>query len=489
MNSPQASPNKPIQPLSIGHALLWILCLAALSVGARNFEPGLSLEGILYASMGRQVARTGEWFLLDGGVPDFSPTCIFHPHLGYWILGALFKLAPAEDWSARIVGHCFYVAFLLLMFSAIRRRSGEAVAVWTVVLLWAWYRFSNIFSNVHLDPGMLFFGTASVFLFEDAATRAKPVLASLSGAMLALCALYKGLTALAFLPTLALIFIVGLRDDASTLRVKRAVLRAGLWLVGFLVVAIPYVVAVKNSRIPDFLDRYWAFQMTNRFQISWRWAGLLSYPFWKTFLRDTYYLGWLALPALAQIWRRRALWIPTSLLVTFVLMYAPAGRIGGQYWLGTMPWTAWLIAQTLVDFVPFAARRLVVPTAAFSLAALLVIQYLPYSTHKWQPGGEFAELSQLRREKGLHTIVVDLTPGARHYINASPFFWYSDLRVLYQQDEDPVPKPAPGLVFRTDHLSPRRIPELISSGWCQTRDYGGAAIWLACDSTTKSIGE
>lgn len=480
------NPRTEPSPLSSCRVIGWILCLAALSVGARNFEPGLSLEGILYASMGREIARTGEWFLLDSGVPDFSPY-VSHPHLGFWLLGALFYVAPPEDWAARLVGHAFYAAFLFLLFTAIRRRSGERVAIWAVLLLWAWYRFSNIFSNAHLDPGTLFFGSASVFLLEDSLSKRSPWLACLSGACLGLTALYKGLTALGFLPALALIALASLARGRPAL--PSSLRPAALWILGLLLVVLPYLLLLRQSRVPDFLERYWAFQMTNRFAVTWSWGGLFSYEFWRIFLRDTYYLAWLALPAAVTVWRRPELRLPVTLLATFILMFAPAGRIGGQYWLMTMPWTAWLIGQTLSDWLPFASRRLVRPSAAIAVAAVLVIQYLPFPTHKWQPGGEMEELKRLKAERGLHAIVMDLTPHARHYLNASPFFWYADLRVIYQEDEAPVPKPSSGLVFRSDHLSPRRIPELTDAGWCRHRDYGGAALWLPCEKRRLGIGE
>ncbi len=63
---------------------VWILSLAALAVGARNFEEGMSIDGPLYAAIARNIARSGEWFFLHGGVPDFVPF-VEHTHLGFWI--------------------------------------------------------------------------------------------------------------------------------------------------------------------------------------------------------------------------------------------------------------------------------------------------------------------------------------------------------------------------------------------------------------------
>ena len=79
---------------SFVQAFVWILCLAAVSVGLKNFEPGISIDGPIFATVARNIARTGEWWLLDCSVPDLVPFAV-HPHLGFWILAAVFKILPA----------------------------------------------------------------------------------------------------------------------------------------------------------------------------------------------------------------------------------------------------------------------------------------------------------------------------------------------------------------------------------------------------------
>jgi 4-amino-4-deoxy-L-arabinose transferase-like glycosyltransferase len=92
---------------------IWILTLAMLSVGARNFELGLSMDAPLYATIARNIARHGDWFRLATTIPEFHPFAE-HPHLGFWLLALVFKVLPIADWSARVAGHVFYVAFLLM---------------------------------------------------------------------------------------------------------------------------------------------------------------------------------------------------------------------------------------------------------------------------------------------------------------------------------------------------------------------------------------
>src|SRR4051794_15500901 len=134
--------SRPLRPRSVW---LWILALASLSVGARNFELGLSMDAPLYATIARGIARSHHWFRLTTDIPEFHPFAE-HPHFGFWVLAVFFRLLPIGDWSARIPGHLCYVGFLAMFFFAMRRHAGQRVAVLGVVLLWSWYLFSNIFS-------------------------------------------------------------------------------------------------------------------------------------------------------------------------------------------------------------------------------------------------------------------------------------------------------------------------------------------------------
>lgn len=95
-----------------------------LSVGARNFEEGMSIDGPLYAAISREIARSGEWFRLDARVPDFLPYNE-HPHFAFWAQALIFKFLPAADWSARILGHLCYVLFLGLFFKRMSQFANE----------------------------------------------------------------------------------------------------------------------------------------------------------------------------------------------------------------------------------------------------------------------------------------------------------------------------------------------------------------------------
>src|SRR5262249_4479727 len=127
--------------------------LAALSVGARNFEEGLGMDGSVYATVSRRIVQTGHWFALDAQIPFYKPLFAEHPHLGFWIGAIWFRLLPSADWAARLLGHTLYILFLWFFFHATRRRSSEPIAILTILMLWSWAVFSNTFSSFYLDPG------------------------------------------------------------------------------------------------------------------------------------------------------------------------------------------------------------------------------------------------------------------------------------------------------------------------------------------------
>ena len=186
--------------LNQGSVLSWILCLGALAVGARNFEQGgLGPDGPHYALIARGMAQTGEWLWMQGTVPKFQPSADY-PHLGIWLLALVFKIFPAADWSARLVGIGFYLAFLGVFFRLLRLTLGVRPAVVGVLALWTMDRFSNYFSNVYLDPGLLFFGTSSLLLLYEATRRSSLAHAVFGGAAWALAFLYKGMPAAASPP-------------------------------------------------------------------------------------------------------------------------------------------------------------------------------------------------------------------------------------------------------------------------------------------------
>ena len=124
---------------------LWLVILSFVSVGLRNFEEGLSSDAPFYATVARNIVKSGDWLRMSTSVPGFDPYYVEHPHLGYWVLAGVFKFLPISDWAARVPGHIFYVLFLFVYFLWIRKRFSEKTAFWSVILLWSFYRFFQLF--------------------------------------------------------------------------------------------------------------------------------------------------------------------------------------------------------------------------------------------------------------------------------------------------------------------------------------------------------
>ncbi|MBS1983736.1 MAG: glycosyltransferase family 39 protein [Bdellovibrionales bacterium] len=470
---------KRIRNLSPSDVWLWIFCLACLAVGARNFEPGMTIDAPLYASIARNIVRTHEWFRLDGGIPDFQPFAE-HPHLGFWLEALVFKVLPAADWSARIPGHCFYVLFLGLIFFFVRKLSGEKTAVFTVLLLWLWGRFANFFSTFYLDPGALCFGFGALVALYTAIEKNSARWAALAGLALALCTLQKGLTVLGFGPACALAVLLHPRPLTWARRFSLAsiALLTALSLVGF------YAWILSRSSVPNFLSIYWERQMTHRFAGLWSFAGVWHSDFWQQLQRDTLLLP-LAFVAIFFVGRGLSVTLPLTLFFSFAAMYAPTHRVGSQYSLMILPWVAWLVATVLAaipgHFVTNASW--IKYSGRLALLATFVVQYIPFRTHTYEPGPALLELRALRDHNGVTTAQLDTERLDQNFITSCPLAWYADVRVEYP---NPDTTDVPIATADTAYLvasSPRRIakePSLRQRGWCLHRDYGRDSIWLAC---------
>ncbi len=482
--------------------LLWLLSLAALSVGARNFEQGISIDGPLYATIARNIARSGEWFRLDGFIPDFAPFAE-HPHLGFWIQALIFKILPAADWSARVQGHIFYVASLALVFTMGRRLYSERAATFAVILLWSWSAFSNVFSNFYLDPGCLVFGIlfltnyaralgltydASSHRFTLSASSRPVTWAALAGLFLGFAFLQKGLTALGFGPV-ALALLVLTLSLTHQRRQTLALTTVTLGLTALTLTA--YAAAIKSSSLPNFLEIYWSRQVDQRFAKSWDWSLLVSGQFWSSLSKDSLGLVWIVPLALFGLRKRtHSIILPLVLFASFLLMYAPAGRNGSQYSVMLLPPLALLLAAGLDAGLMRLRPRLQITversrqvTQALSLTAVLLLQYLPYPTHHPRKAPEVEILLQLSRDSGLKAVTLVRGDPAPDFLLAASFAWYADMKVKYlsQTTDWPSFKPASVdtayLVLGAKNRSP--LP-LIPPGLCEIPNPGSSQLLVAC---------
>ena len=232
-----------------------------------------------YAELRAAHSSHHEWFYLYGGVPDYNPR-FRSPASRILGTGAFLRRSAIRGLGGRVVGHLYYIAFLLMFFTYVRRVSDEKLPFGRFLLHGVRAKFSNFFSNVYLDPGALFFGAASVFLWQMCLAERRARLAPVAGFSLALCALYKGLTVLGFLPAWAALIL--LRLFLAPRGELKDVGLCSLWAaVAALLPCIVYLIAVHFSRVPDFLSLYWASQITHRFGLTWRWGAIFGIRSWK----------------------------------------------------------------------------------------------------------------------------------------------------------------------------------------------------------------
>lgn len=408
-------------------------------------------------------------------MPELTPFAE-HPHLGFWVLAGVFHVFPVADWSARLPGIFFYVAWQWMFFLYLERKTDRRVAVWAVLLLCTWARFSNFFSNVYLDPGTLCFGAAAVFLADLLASDRRWAPFALAGALLSLSFMYKGLTALIFLPALAALPLFSAPENRKPYFFRLLFLGA-VALVGLAI----YAAILARSTQPDFLSLYWSHQMSGRFSKLWDWGALLNKRFWWELWRDTNYLAPLALVVFFRRPRAQALALPTVLFGTAVLMYAPAGRIGQQYWMMLMPWLAWAISLGVLGAIPWTANKVMRVSGALFLVAFCLAEILPVRVHGSGPSPDEIGLRQIAKQTGISELLLDETPGYFDVTTSSRYAWYSDVAVTaHVRKGEPVPASRPGVFYLQFFPSADREKEIAARGWCPKEKLKDKTLWEAC---------
>lgn len=451
---------------------VWILVLSYVSVGLRNFEVGLSSDAPFYSTVSRNIVKSGDWIKMSTSVPGFDPYYVEHPHLGYWVIATVFKVFGADDWVARIPGHFFYVLFLFIYFLWIRNRFSEKTAFWSVIVLWSFYKFSNYFSNVYLDPGCLFFGFASLVLFEKALEESKYELSLLGGVSLALCTMYKGLTVIGFLP----VFLVPLLLN------KRIFVEKGIQtlmlLLGALIPLFAYISLVLNSNAPQFFEIYWDHQMTNRFAQAWSFSGLVEPKFWKELFFDSYGLVLLTPYVLSRVVKQKKYWLPLALFSSFCVMYAVTFRKGTQYWLMLLPWIALFAADLLFNKIRWEIPSAKKASMTLAIVVVFVAQWLPFRVHGLKAPEEMAVLKEYSKEP---VIILATDEIEMNFLGAGRFAWYTERSVEYIKTPRTFLPSQEGrrLVM---YLKSMGVEELTVQGFCKKQEYSKTEVWLPCSS-------
>jgi len=345
----------------------WWLAIPLLAI---LYFSGFSTAGMLlpdeprYASIGREMARSGDWItprLWDQ--PWFEK-----PPLLYWLTGLAFRLGFSEDLAPRVPVAVCSVAFLIF-FQWILSREFGARAGWAAMVIlggsagWLCYSFNGV---TDLPMAATFSAAMLVSLewVESGNRRRLP----LAGALLGAAVLAKGLVPLAL--SLPLVWC-GRRRWKDLARPP---------VIGaFLVVALPWYVLCylrNGAAFPRTLFWEQHFQRLT--------AGYLPHP------QAWWFYGPVLLAALLP-------WTPLLLLLARRFLYADARRRFLLLWLlfglvffsllqnklpgyllPMMPAAAALMGSSLSDMAETKRARWALPAAALCLLSIpLALPLLP----------------------------------------------------------------------------------------------------------------
>ncbi len=414
-----------------------------MAVAARNFEPGMSPDSPIHATIAREIARTGEWFRLDAKLPDYTPYFADHPHLIFWLVALIFKLLPAADWSARIIGHLFYLFFLWFLFRWMEKHRHRQEALFTILLLWIFPVFSNQFSSVMMDPGLLFFGFLSVYWAMEGK-------GALAGTMLAFSFLCKGMGACLFLPAILLSF--------------PKIRTAFTFSLALVVLSLTYFVAIRASSAPDFLSLYYHRQFTLRLGHSFNPWALVSIEFWKRLFHHTHGLIVFIPSALMRYHNDRFHRVLFALLLTSLILIAGNELYPPHHFILILPWIACFLSRLVPRKVNI--DRWMQITAALSVVALFILQYLPIKTHGAGPLDVHSALLKLKEEKKIDSLIFDSPPIPSSFLAAAPYVWYGDVRI--------VSTPSPSTAYYLSHAHKK---DLKLDGWKFIGDFKEGSLW------------
>jgi 4-amino-4-deoxy-L-arabinose transferase-like glycosyltransferase len=331
-----------------------LLILYLLDLGGVGF---LSTDEPRYASIGREMARSGDWVTprLDGAVWFEKPPLL------YWMIAAGHVARLPGEWAARLPVALLSLSFLLLFFYIIAREFSSKTAIAAATILatstgWLAYSFGAL---TDLPMSALLGAAMLVTLFEK-----RKWSGFAAGALLGLAVLAK-----AFVP------LVLFAPVFAIARGKRLAIAAGC-----IAVAAPWHVLcfVRNGHA--FWNEYFWRQQFSRFFTPER-QHVHAWWFYLPVLAAGLF-PWF--PCLALLARRatyedtRMRFLAAWLLYGFVFFSASQNKLAG-YLLPLMPGLALLLAVGLDHAIENSkiAPWLLGASAASLLVLPTVVNALP----------------------------------------------------------------------------------------------------------------
>jgi 4-amino-4-deoxy-L-arabinose transferase len=265
----------------------------------------LSTDEPRYASVSREMARSGDWITPRlWGQPWFEK-----PPLLYWMEGAAFRLGLNQDLAPRLPVALMSLAFLIFFYWLLRREFGDPAAGYATAILAtsaAWLGYSHV--GVPDLPVSAAFAAAmllSLGWLERGNRRWLP----LAAALLGLAVLAKGLVPLVLTVPLAW---MGRRRLLHWFHPR---------VIGaFAIVALPWYVLcfIRNGR--PFLEEFFWQQQVGRFFTSERAHGQAWWFFLPVIVAG--FLPWT--PALAALGRRT---LYSDVRCRFLLLWSLFGLV------------------------------------------------------------------------------------------------------------------------------------------------------------------
>jgi 4-amino-4-deoxy-L-arabinose transferase-like glycosyltransferase len=454
--------------------ILWILALAFLAVGAKNFEYGLTIDAPLYASIARNMADSHDYFRMESGTPDFRPFCE-HPHLSFWLNALVFKVFTPDDWSIRIIGHLCYILILFLFFLYTRWQFNQKTAVLTVFILWTFSRFSNLFSAAGQEPPFLLFAALSVFLSHYALEKKKLALFVLGGICFSLSMMSKGLAIIPYFPAIGFLFAYYFFYKKNY---KFSLLGFSLFALASVVTLASYYFVVKNSTNPEFFDIYWSRQYTNRFGREWTLRGLLDPFYWGKLFKESNFLFPLAFVAAYTYRKNVAILLAFIIFAANTVSTASVALWGGQYWVPMMPWLAFLIAAILSKYVS-SEERIVKFSFIFAIVAILLLQYIPYRVHPVDRHPHERVALYLSQKFNIKNAYMEQLSSGEKYILGARLAWYGHMKDIQYWLKGEAPKADKNSLVFVVNSTPEISSQLKKAHWCLFDN--STTIWVSCD--------
>ena len=318
----------------------------------------MSTDEPRYASIGREMARSGDWV-----TPRLDGSAWFEkPPLLYWMTAAGNILRLPDEWAARLPVALLSVAFLLFFFYIVAREFSSRIAIAAVTILatsagWLAYSFGalpDVPMSALLGAAML------VTLFENRKWSGLAASGLIAGALLGLAVLAK-----AFVPLVlfAPVFLIA--------RGKRLAI-----LIGCVAVAAPWHVLCFLRNGKAFWDDYFWRQQFSRFFTTER----QHVHTWWYYLPILLALLFPWIPCLALLFRRstytdiRIRYLGAWLLYGLVFFSASQNKLAG-YLLPLMPGLALLLAVGIDEALETTkTKSKIVPwLLAASTACLIVL--------------------------------------------------------------------------------------------------------------------